>query len=97
MSAREHSIQNPQVRKAVLDLIEVADPGTDATMRSVRALLVNKAILDDPHMGVVYTGAAFGILLRVATESPDAREILAKYRAKVIEYERTHADGDQAD
>lgn len=86
---REHSIANPDVRKAVLDLVEAAHPGTDESMRAVRAMLMNRATLEDPHMGIVYTGVAIGILLRVATEVPEAAVILNKYAERVRNYEET--------
>lgn len=75
------SVRDPKIRKAALELIEAIHPGTDDIMRTVRATLINAETAEDREAAVHYVGVAIGILMRVVKDSPDALEIVNKYKA----------------
>lgn len=89
------SVHNPKVRKALMDIAEAAHPDTDEAMRTVRALLINREILDDPFMGIVYTGVAIGMLMRMCvTDTVPPAAIIDAYRARLAAWEKENGHGD---
>lgn len=81
-------INDPAVRAAALEILEVIDPTEQDTTRTVRIVLVNEAAIGDHRQAIRYAGAALGLLIRIAQEHPQIQPTIDAYRHTISALEQ---------